>query len=62
MQNVITARFISQDRKVAVMGRWHHRGGCLYIGQITVIKSGEVVKRISSTMPRSIEGLADFAA
>ncbi len=60
-QPAIVARFISEDRKVAVMGRWHRRGGCLYCGEIKVIKSGEVIKRFASSMPQDAAGLASYA-
>lgn len=60
-QPAIVARFISEDRKVCVMGRWHRRGGCLYLGEIRILTANTEM-RFSSTSPTDSDGLAGYAA
>jgi hypothetical protein len=59
-QPPITARYVSDDRKVCVMGRWHRRGGCLYLGEIAVL-TATASMRFSSTTPTDAAGLAGYA-
>lgn len=54
------AKYIRPDRKVAVHGWWVHRGGCLWLGEITVMIAGKVM-RFSSTTVMSPDGLAGYA-
>jgi hypothetical protein len=54
------AGYVRPDRKVAVRGHWVHRGGCLWLGEITVLTADSVL-RFSSTTPMTTEGLAGYA-
>jgi hypothetical protein len=54
------AGYVRPDRKVAVRGHWVHRGGCLWLGEITVLTADKVM-HFSSTTPMTTEGLAGYA-
>lgn len=42
-----------------VIGRWHHRGGCLHLGEVTVFAARGVL-RFSSVTPMSADALAGY--
>lgn len=55
-----TTRYTRSDGKVCVLGRWAHRGGCLYLGEVRIATATGVM-RFSSTTPMSAEGLSGYA-
>lgn len=54
------SQYSSTDGKVGVIGHWIHRGGSLYIGEVTVFAANKVM-RFSSTTPLTSEGLSGYA-
>lgn len=56
-----TTRYTRSDGKVSVLGRWAHRGGCLYLGEVQVFTATGTM-RFSSTTPMSRDGLAGYAS
>lgn len=56
----IVAKFNRPDGKAGVRGRWKHRGGCLYLGEVTVLIAGRQMS-FSSTTPQTDETLAGYA-
>lgn len=60
MNETTTTRYTRSDGQVSVLGRWAHRGGCLYLGEVAVFTATGVL-RFSSTTPMSAEGLSGYA-
>jgi hypothetical protein len=54
------ATYRREDGKAGVSGLWHHRGGCLWLGEVTVSTATSIM-RFSSTTPMSGASLAGYA-
>ncbi len=54
------AKYISPDNQTMVRGWWVYRGGCLWLGEITVATAASI-RHFSSTTPMSAASLAMYA-
>lgn len=54
------ARYTRPDGRVHVAGRWWHRDGCLWLGEIHVTTATHRL-RFSSVTPMSTDALAGYA-
>lgn len=61
METTKRARYTREDGKVSVVGRWHHRGGCLWLGEVTIMTATGIM-RFSSVSPMSEYGLSGYAS
>jgi hypothetical protein len=54
-------RYTRLGRKVSVRGFWAHRGGCLWLGEVSVM-TAKGIMRFSSTTQMAPDSLAMYAS